>query len=865
MAITRDLIISVQDGISTLNTPLSVYRNDRGIDLSFEIKDFSYNFSGENVLQNLNNASVSIIIKKPNGNVLRTRKGKVVNGKLKFTITKDLTDELGEIGLYQLQLQFYDSADNRITIPPIQFEVRKLIADIDDDPKAYPQVSFGLVGECLVSIKGKEGQDIEGVWIEGEYITAKKLNYVREKAINGDKAYQEILKARGEFPSLNDRITPLEKNISNVDLEVKRARVTASGENFFTLKSRLDTEFKRVKDKIETTESSKTGKQSYKIKNTISGTTISTKVEGRTLHNLVLPIKYKFTCDPGSSSKYQVITNDTNNLVVKINSRLTSWRYVSAGSIKNIPFKATTVYTVFAENIEGIETVQLVNADGENSSSDKGSFTNGVAKITTNSSITKDNIIYLIPKAQEGTFTVKNLMILEGDWTEKELPEYFEGVKSVGETENNKIDYRSVGRNLFDIAKSKKISHGSVRFNEDGSVDFAQGYNKFYLTSVGGYKRATQYIIQYNTIQGTSTFKVFYTDGTNAIVSAGRNVSQRGKTIREIYQVSADSQPCKINNILIAEYEEEEGSHLHTPPILFKKEIKTPFIGGLKGNGLIKDEIIEREDGVYLIQKLAKYKINDDDVWREREDLSVGCCKIFRLDRPSLDFPTAKTDGIVICNNFNKIQSYLPNIEGIRTLSTPSYNITIQIDSSRLSTQNTEGFKKWLKENPTEVVYELAEPIEHKISNYSSTSLNTYTGMTTITSTNTIKPFLSFRILLNKNLELQSLRLESDIVNKNSMLLTQQTTNLKEENIELKQIIKIQNNLIDATMEATDEIYSIIEALLPSKLTKTTKERGEGKMIDLYVAMVQRGLKTLEEIPVRYRAKVKEILDELEK
>ena len=35
-------------------------------------------------------------------------------------------------------------------------------------------------------------------------------------------------------------------------------------------------------------------------------------------------------------------------------------------------------------------------------------------------------------------------------------------------------------------------------------------------------------------------------------------------------------------------------------------------------------------------------------------------------------------------------------------------------------------------------------------------------------------------------------------------------------------------------------------------------------MVELYVVMIQRGLKTLEEIPVRYRAKVEKLLGEVE-
>lgn len=36
-------------------------------------------------------------------------------------------------------------------------------------------------------------------------------------------------------------------------------------------------------------------------------------------------------------------------------------------------------------------------------------------------------------------------------------------------------------------------------------------------------------------------------------------------------------------------------------------------------------------------------------------------------------------------------------------------------------------------------------------------------------------------------------------------------------------------------------------------------------MVELYVAMVQRGLKTIDQVPARYREDVKDLLAELEK
>ena len=42
-------------------------------------------------------------------------------------------------------------------------------------------------------------------------------------------------------------------------------------------------------------------------------------------------------------------------------------------------------------------------------------------------------------------------------------------------------------------------------------------------------------------------------------------------------------------------------------------------------------------------------------------------------------------------------------------------------------------------------------------------------------------------------------------------------------------------------------------------------EVGEvSKMVDLYVAMIQRGLKTIDQVPERYRKQVQDILDKLD-
>lgn len=91
------------------------------------------------------------------------------------------------------------------------------------------------------------------------------------------------------------------------------------------------------------------------------------------------------------------------------------------------------------------------------------------------------------------------------------------------------------------------------------------------------------------------------------------------------------------------------------------------------------------------------------------------------------------------------------------------------------------------------------------------------------------------------------------------------TKSLEEKMEELKEVNNIQDILIDTTMLATDEIFTMIEPILEIVPQIISLERSTSKMVDMYVCMIQRGLKTIEEVPVRYREEVKRILEELEK
>ena len=82
---------------------------------------------------------------------------------------------------------------------------------------------------------------------------------------------------------------------------------------------------------------------------------------------------------------------------------------------------------------------------------------------------------------------------------------------------------------------------------------------------------------------------------------------------------------------------------------------------------------------------------------------------------------------------------------------------------------------------------------------------------------------------------------------------------LLNENRVLQEKNKEQDELINITMMATDEMFMMLEPLLADMLVdgKTVSP-----LINIYAAMVKRGLKTIEEVPEKYKKEVSLIINE---
>ena len=134
MSISKDLEIKISGDKAAFTEKFYIYQNDRGIELNIRINTYKLLISNgaASLLDGLEGGTCGVIILKPNGQVVGRSGLSITDGAIKFVIDHDLTNDLDDIGMYQVQFHLYDNEDNRITIPPVSFEVKDLIGVIPD-------------------------------------------------------------------------------------------------------------------------------------------------------------------------------------------------------------------------------------------------------------------------------------------------------------------------------------------------------------------------------------------------------------------------------------------------------------------------------------------------------------------------------------------------------------------------------------------------------------------------------------------------------------------------------------------------------------------------------------------------------------
>ena len=194
--IFTDRTIIVQKGISSINDTIILYRGDKEVEIRFTLNEGSpFKFgsgASPNIIEKTEAAYGQLIIKRPNdlpavfSEIAPTNGGKII-----FTITAEMIDEITEVGNYTFQIRLFDESRNsRATLPEVVngIEIREPIAT--EDISDTNEVGIAAVGYALTTAGTTEDTfDSQGnynktTWGTGDRITAAKLNKI-EAGIEG--------------------------------------------------------------------------------------------------------------------------------------------------------------------------------------------------------------------------------------------------------------------------------------------------------------------------------------------------------------------------------------------------------------------------------------------------------------------------------------------------------------------------------------------------------------------------------------------------------------------------------------------------------------------------------------------------------
>lgn len=664
----------------------------------------------------------------------------------------------------------------------------------------------------------------------------QQVNNLVLQAGNPDTSSAEIIQARGEYSVLNDRLNAIDNTINTeknnilkitrdefnpVKEEVEKSKVDYFGTEHNNLEERLNEDFDNVHQRVN--ESSLLPYEGTNITadNSYYGLIKDLSIKGRTLQNLITTI---------SEDRVKYISN-----LIKSNTTYTIilTKVSGSGQINTYGNDTTTTpHGLFLEKEASNGTYIGIRTTGENTNE------------LTIMNITKNSDLIL-----------ENVMILEGDYTNTPLSElpYVEGIKSIGEnevTEDGKyrVRVKSCGKNLIN---DKIFEDNSIYYMDSGKREVDTNFKAFSCSI----KTNTNYCL---TVNSSAIFQI-------ALYKNGKFIKGNYFSNSASLSILGDYDLLKVsvhkNGFESVQLEEGTVATDYEPykEQLIEYLLDEPPRSVPNGacdvldveNGTVTRKIFKLVvDGSLKLGARGGYSNGDYTEWYIGPDV---------LPNPGVNYNSFTSRGNSICDKLPtpKKGESLSNygewcfVNGLGGLS-------VRLLNTKLSTtEDTSGVRQWLSKNPVTLYYVLKTPIVEQLKEHHPFS---YEGTTHIFSDNLLPPTISCSIPSNVPAVISSLRLENETLNNEVATLSLENEELKEANV-------IQDEVIDISLLATDEMYSMLEPILGMTAEiSTLEEVGEvSKMVELYVVMIQRKLKTIDQVPERYREEVQALLKEIEK
>ncbi|ELC8449576.1 BppU family phage baseplate upper protein [Clostridium perfringens] len=492
---------------------------------------------------------------------------------------------------------------------------------------------------------------------------------------------------------------------------------------------------------------------SISANDTLEGRTEGMRIGGRTLVNLKGNVKNRVSTWVDNDDKY-TLNLESGHGQPSILYNLTH------------VLKENQKYTVIVNLVEytsGVLHFSFMNSDGNKlaSTTELVAESKGLKKFvfTINNTVKAETLRLLPRNGINNIYSIsKNILILEGDWTNKEIPSFFEGLKSFGEEEKvgdkYKISILSHNKNLLN---TNEFTNNKFLRYEDGTIQEPR--------------------------EGRCITEKFYELPENIVLSSSENL-WKGFWIYDVnfkFIRNVESP----NDVLVTKQSNEKyyriGIQELRESILSKKvqleerTIKTEYepYKDDKKDILIKEPLKEREyiyednGQVKVCRKSYEYTLNGENedwiVWTNSTGDTVNAYVYFNRMTPNLS-------GIVKPNSSN-INDRLPANQGGYLSTKEGFKVTseyfaISIHKSKLGVTNVNDpnnsalIKKWLKENPLTMVCQRATPVVEVVDGVIDIDLDTYQEKTYFNILNSLPGTLDFKVPSNLGSSLQNLAKE---------------------------------------------------------------------------------------------------------
>lgn len=344
-----------------------------------------------------------------------------------------------------------EAEEERVAAEVLRVEAEKLrVAGEENRNNTFTQSEEERKGVFEEAENARKVAESKRVKAENSRIETEKLRVTAETG----RVEAESLRVTAEEGRVaaetkrEEGFNAFEGKINTNTEELKAARSATTGEKFDTLDERIDCEVDRLNKKIEVSFLQQEDKESHTIENSVEGLTTDMVIKGRTLQNFKSNVKNYI-------SKW-VDNGDNYSLNLPSGSGQPSILYGLTQTLKE-----NQKYTVIVNLIEytsGALHFSFMNSDGNKlaSTTELVAESKGLKKFvfTINNTIKAETLRLLPRNGINNIYSVsKNILILEGDWTNKPIPQYFEGIKSFGQQED-KISILS--HNEGSIKQNKK-------------------------------------------------------------------------------------------------------------------------------------------------------------------------------------------------------------------------------------------------------------------------------------------------------------------------------------------------------------------------------------------------------------------------